>query len=279
MVERSARKNAKSPPIPGRSTRTDAPPRRWGRVNLSEQSRPESMTARSPREGGPHAPEVELPRAERPSPHREIASTLEVDASFRPGRASSRREDAIFGAERPTIAREHAVKRSGRICPGRSALPTRSGDRLLCSLDGRGGPARMPRLGTRTKTERDRAVLRGLPKLFDRQTFAEIGRTRYTQQTVRALLQRHLRAMAKVRSLTIARRMAVEEERALERRVHVVVMGLKSIAGIKAGKFSAAIRELGFEPAKQAVMTPAVKAAANVKRQATRKLRGIGKKR
>ncbi len=133
----------------------------------------------------------------------------------------------------------------------------------------------MPRLSTATKTKRDTGILKGLPVLLEGTGRADIPGGPFTIDALRAMIDRHLRAMAKVRDLTIARRMAVQEERATEAALKPVLDSLKGMAQGRVGKYSIRLREFGFEPEKKPVMSAATKVVANVKRQATRKERGI----
>ncbi len=133
----------------------------------------------------------------------------------------------------------------------------------------------MPRLSTATKTKRDTGILNGLPVLLGGSGRADIPGGPFTIDALRAMIDKHLRAMAKVRDLTIARRMAVHEERAVEAALKPVLDSLKGMAQGRVGKYSARLREMGFEPEKKPVMSAATKVVANVKRQATRKERGI----
>lgn len=138
----------------------------------------------------------------------------------------------------------------------------------------------MPRLSTATKTERNTGILAGLPVLLGGSKRADIPGGPFPLEALRAMFEKHLRAMAKVRDLTIARRQAVQEERAMEAALQPVIASLKLLAHGRAGKHSAKLRAMGFEPEKKPVMSAATKLAANVKRQATRKERGIvGKRR
>jgi hypothetical protein len=94
------------------------------------------------------------------------------------------------------------------------------------------------------------------------------------------VFEEHLRAMARVWELTIARRVAIQAERALEARLRPVVASLKDVARSRAGKHDARNRDYGFEPDRKPFMSATTKLLANVKRQATRKERGIvGKRR
>jgi hypothetical protein len=133
----------------------------------------------------------------------------------------------------------------------------------------------VPRLSTATKTMRDTGILKGLPALLGRSGRADIPGGPFPIEAVHAMFEKHLRAMAKVRDLTIARRQAVQEERAVEAALRPVIASLKLLAHGKAGQYSAKLRTMGFEPEKKPVMSTATKLAANVKRQATRKERGI----
>jgi hypothetical protein len=133
----------------------------------------------------------------------------------------------------------------------------------------------VPRLSTATKTTRDTGIVKGLPALLRVTGRADIPGGPFTIDALRAMFEKHLRAMAKVRELTLARRQAVQEERAMERALAPVIASLKLLAHGRAGKYSAGLRALGFEPEKKPVMSTMTKLLANVKRQATRKERGI----
>jgi hypothetical protein len=133
----------------------------------------------------------------------------------------------------------------------------------------------VPRLSTATKTKRDTGILNALPVLLEGTGRADIPGGPFTIDVLRAMIEKHLRAMAKVRDLTIARRMAVQEERAVEAALKPVLDNLKGMAQARVGKYSIRLRALGFEPEKKPTMSAATKVLANVKRQATRKERGI----
>jgi hypothetical protein len=138
----------------------------------------------------------------------------------------------------------------------------------------------MPRIGTATKTSRDKAVLAALPTLLRGKQPDERLAGDTTVGAVRGMLEAHLRAMAKVHELTILRRMAVQEERAMEARLRRVIGSLKRLAEARVGKHSPRMLALGFKPDKKPHMSATAKLVANVKRQATREKRGIiGKKR
>ena len=106
----------------------------------------------------------------------------------------------------------------------------------------------MPRLSTATKTKRDTGILKGLPLLLEGTGRADIPGGPFTIDVLRAMIERHLRAMAKVRDLTIARRMAVHEERAVEAALKPVLDGLKGMAQGRVGKYSVRLHELGSSP-------------------------------
>lgn len=138
----------------------------------------------------------------------------------------------------------------------------------------------MPRIGTAAKTKRDRDILAGLPALMGNHTHLDLPIGRKSLAELRAMFEEHLRAMPRVWELTIARRVAIQAERALEARLRPVVASLKDVARSRAGKHDARNRDYGFEPDRKPVMSATTKLLANVKRQATRKERGIvGKKR
>jgi hypothetical protein len=138
----------------------------------------------------------------------------------------------------------------------------------------------MPRIGTATKTSRDKAILAALPTLLRGRQADETFAGNTTVGAVRGMLEAHLKAMAKVHELTILRRGAVQEERAIEARLGKVIGSLKRLAEARAGKYSPHMLALGFKPDKKPYMTATAKLVANVKRQATREKRGIiGKKR
>ena len=81
--------------------------------------------------------------------------------------------------------------------------------------------------------------------------------------------------MVRVHQLTMERAAAIEAERKMEAKVAKIFIGVKSTAEAMMGKHGAGMRDFGIEPDKKPRMTAETKLVANVKRQATRKRRGI----
>ncbi len=133
----------------------------------------------------------------------------------------------------------------------------------------------MPKLGALTKARRDEAILKGLGRLFGDRQYVEIAEVRYTKAALAAKFERHLRALARVRELTIERRAAIQEERQIEADLQTILWGVKTFAKTKVGKHSSRMRQLGFEPDNVWHMSAQTKAIANEKRQKTRRKRGI----
>ncbi|HEX8793571.1 MAG TPA: hypothetical protein VF765_21660 [Polyangiaceae bacterium] len=134
----------------------------------------------------------------------------------------------------------------------------------------------MPKIGVLEKTTRDRAILAGLDKLFAGRTHVTLRNERYTRASLAAKFEKHLRLMARVRQLTIARRAAITEERKEEALLRFLIRHIKKLAAAQAGgEREPSMREYGFEPDKKPTMSAHTKLVANVKRQATRKKRGI----
>lgn len=172
--------------------------------------------------------------------------------------------------------REVSIEREGHDCPAHMTRFPGAHE----PVSWRRRRITVPRLSTATKTKRDTGIVAGLPALLAPSGRADIRGGPFAIDALRAMFEKHLRAMAKVRELTIARRQAVQEERAVEASLRPVIASLKLLAHGRAGKYGARLRALGFEPEKKPTMSVATKVAANVKRQATRKERGIvGKKR
>ena len=137
----------------------------------------------------------------------------------------------------------------------------------------------MPKFAKSTKTARDLGVIRGVRRHFGGHKNLVINHVRYTVDSLAAEFEAHLQAMARVHSLTLERSAAIEAERAMEAKVARIFAGVKSIAESMMGKHGARMRHFGIEPDKKPHMTVETKLVANVKRQATRKRRGImGKK-
>jgi hypothetical protein len=171
---------------------------------------------------------------------------------------------------------EMSIERPGHDCPAHMTRFPRPGE----PVSWRRRRILVPRLSTATKTKRDTGILNGLPVLLEGTGRADIPGGPFTIDVLRAMIDKHLRAMAKVRDLTIARRVAVQEERAVEAALQPVLANLKAMAQARVGKYSIRLRDLGFEPDRKPVMSAATKVVANAKRQATRKERGIvGKRR
>jgi len=137
----------------------------------------------------------------------------------------------------------------------------------------------MPKLAKSTKAARDTGVIRGIRQHFATGKDIIIHQVRYTADSLAALFEEHLRAMARVDALTIERGLAVAEERRLEAELAPVYAGVKAAAESLLGIRSPRLRELGIEPDKKPRMTAETKKRANEKRQATRKRRGIMGKR
>lgn len=134
----------------------------------------------------------------------------------------------------------------------------------------------MPKIGVLAKTTRDRAILAGLDKLLAGRSHVTILNERHTRASLAAKFEKHLRLMARVDQLTVARRAAIAEERKEEAALRRFVRAIKKLAAAQAGgERDSSMREYGFEPDKKPFMSAQAKRAANVKRQATRKRRGI----
>lgn len=133
----------------------------------------------------------------------------------------------------------------------------------------------MPKIGKATKTKRDRAVLKGLPVIMAGRERIDVLGERLTIDRIAERFHEHLRAMALVAKLTIDLRTAVQKEREIESALLPFIAAIKNHAEAGAGQYSSVMRDRGFEPAKKPVMSAVTKLLANVKRQATRKKRGI----
>jgi hypothetical protein len=90
-----------------------------------------------------------------------------------------------------------------------------------------------------------------------------------------AVFEEHLQAMARVHELSVQRRIAIEREAAMEAKVAKIYAGVKALAGSFLGPRSPRMREFGIEPDRKPQMTPATKLLANLKRQETRRRRGL----
>jgi hypothetical protein len=123
--------------------------------------------------------------------------------------------------------------------------------------------------------KRDRAVLAALYSLFEHRQYVEILGVRYTRASLAARIEQHIKKLARVAALTIKRRVAIREEREDEADLIKVLAGLKDIAGAQVGRTNVGMLKLGFVPDKVPYVSTETKLAANVKRQATRKERGI----
>jgi len=134
----------------------------------------------------------------------------------------------------------------------------------------------VPKIGAVEKATRDRAIIRGLAKLFEGRREVEILGVRYTRASLAAKFEKHLRSMARVQELTIARREAIREEREQEALLHPFIDAIKTLAAVATGGArDARMRSYGFEPDKKPYMSAQRKLAANVKRQETRRKRGL----
>jgi hypothetical protein len=140
----------------------------------------------------------------------------------------------------------------------------------------------MPKLTKETKVNRDRGVLAGIRRHFARYAvdgILELNNVEYTEESLAAHFEQHLRAMQRVHELTIARSIAVAEEREIEARIQPVYRSWKSLAVSAVGERSQRIREFGAEPHRKWHMTAETKKRAAEKRQRTREALGImGKK-
>jgi hypothetical protein len=136
----------------------------------------------------------------------------------------------------------------------------------------------MPKLAKEGKAKRDRGVLTAIPKLFAKSSEHSIANQQYTPASLAKPFEDHLRAMARVRELTIALRQAVADERKLDLALRPILAGIKALVRARVGPHSSRMRDYGFEPDKKPSMSAHTKLLANVKRQATRQMRGSGRK-
>jgi hypothetical protein len=157
--------------------------------------------------------------------------------------------------------------RSASVRTKRRRLPARRGDPV-------------PRISKQQKTQRDRAILKGLALLFGDAPTRWIAEQRFTRASLAKRFDDHIQAMARVHDLTLSLRRAVQEEREIEARLRPIIAAIKDTARGQVGKHDSRMRRLGFEPDRKPVMSIATKVLANAKRQATREKRGVvGKKR
>jgi hypothetical protein len=137
----------------------------------------------------------------------------------------------------------------------------------------------VPKLAKRTKVDRDQGVIQGLRAQLTQGEPLVINGVTYTVDELAAFFEEHLVAMARVQELTIARSVAVAQERALEARLAPIYVGVKGLAASMYGKTSPGMQVFGIKPDKKPTMTVQTKQRANEKRQQTRKALGImGKK-
>jgi hypothetical protein len=137
----------------------------------------------------------------------------------------------------------------------------------------------VPKISTSTKIQRDQGAIDGIRAHLSKAPRVQISDVEYAIEELVQIYDDHLKAIERVRELTIARRTAVQEERALEKRVLKVHPGLKTVAVAKFGKYSTRLLEFGIPPEKKPKMSAGTKKRANDKRQATRKERGVMGKR
>lgn len=127
--------------------------------------------------------------------------------------------------------------------------------------------------------QRDTGAIRGIRAHLPRKKPIHIAGVDHMPDAMVALFEEHLQALDRVEQLTIQRRVAVAQERAIEARVLAVHAHLREHVALTFGKRSPRMREFGLAPHKKPRMTAKTKKLANDKRQATRKERGIlGKK-
>jgi hypothetical protein len=136
----------------------------------------------------------------------------------------------------------------------------------------------VPRIPVVEKTQRDRDMIAALPRFLAGKKRVILGGTSFSLARLRKVFEKHLQAMARVRVTTAARRQAVADERVLEKELQALLRYMKTLASSRVGRHDLQMRAYAFAPDKKPKMTPETKARANVKRQATRKERGIGKK-
>jgi hypothetical protein len=137
----------------------------------------------------------------------------------------------------------------------------------------------VPRIPVVEKTKRDYDMIAALPKFLAGKKRAILGGESFSLAKLRKVFEKHLQAMTRVRVTTAARRQAVADERALEKGLQQLLRYMKILAVSRVGRHDLQMREYAFAPEKRPTMTPETKVRANVKRQATRKERGIGKRR
>jgi hypothetical protein len=140
----------------------------------------------------------------------------------------------------------------------------------------------VPKLDKATKEKRDRAVIDGMREHAAR--YAHMGPVivdgvPYTAEMFVKPFTEHLRAMQRVRELTIALATAVARERQLEAVVKKLFPRWTSFAAASVSAHSQRMREFFIEPHRKPTMSAETKAQAVAKRRETRKRLGtMGKK-
>ncbi len=133
---------------------------------------------------------------------------------------------------------------------------------------------------TRSKTAgSDQQVILGIKQDLQSMSAIPVGGTTYTPTALMALIQSRIDATNEVVTAKAAWLNASKTYKAIDAQVALVIRELRNVVIGYFGAASPKLADFGFAAPKRTPLTPAKKAAAALKRAATRKARGtMGKK-
>jgi hypothetical protein len=131
----------------------------------------------------------------------------------------------------------------------------------------------VPREAKHTKVARAQGMMKGIRTRLADEKVVVLSDERFTPGELIEVYKQHLDALRRIWELDIERALAIEKERAIDKRVKAVTRDLKSFIGGRHGLTSVTMREFGLAPNKVPKMSAMAKKVANEKRQATRKAR------
>jgi hypothetical protein len=154
---------------------------------------------------------------------------------------------------------------------------------VVVGIEGKGSPSNsialergpMPKITKTEKRARARDAIAGLKKHFGPGEIKQLGGKATTRDGLVAVLQEHLDALAAVDAATVALRVAVARESALDRRVRALVRLLQHLVVSRLGADHAIFGDFGWKvPKKPGPKTVAAKAEGARKAELTRAARG-----
>jgi hypothetical protein len=125
-----------------------------------------------------------------------------------------------------------------------------------------------------SKQGTEQQIIQGIKLDLQTMTNLALGGTSYTPTSLVAFIQSHIDAANAIVTAKANWQKAIATYTAIDKQAQVVLHDLKALVLATFGASSAKIADFGYRPRKVAVLTPEQKAAAAVKRAATRKARG-----